>query len=106
MTFTIATEKVSLVKFSMYCMYVWLHVSVFLACDTIAVSIGPLDSRRLVFEWQGVGLADVHPVLFCLQILVVAFVFIVVLSLAVVGGGVAGQSWRRWHRGWTWVTET
>lgn len=87
MTLTIATDTVPLVRFSMYC--VCMCVSVFLACDTVAVSIGP-HSRRLVFEWQGVRLADVHPVLFCLQILVVAFVVIVVLGLAVVRGGVAG----------------
>lgn len=83
-----------------------MPVSVFLARDAIAVSVGPVDSRGLVFEWQGVGLADVHPVLFCLQILVVAFVLIVVFSLAVVGGGVAGQRWGRWHGGWSGVTET
>lgn len=84
----------------------YLRDSVFLARDNIAISIDPMCSRRLVFERQGVGLADVHPVLFCLQILIVAFVIIVVLSLAVVGGGVAGQSWRWWHRSWSRVTET
>lgn len=89
----------------MYCMCVHPRVSVFLACDTLADSIGPVDSRRLVFEWQSKGLADVHPVLLCLQILIVALV-IVVLGLAVVRGRVAGQSWRRWHRGWSRVTET
>lgn len=80
-------------------------VSVFLDRDTIAVPIGPKDSRRLVFEWRGVRLADVHPVLLCLQVLVVAFVFIVVLTLAVVWGGVARQSWGWRHRGGSGVTE-
>ena len=101
MTLTIATD--TLVRFNMY--WVCVCVSVFLACDTVAVPIGP-HSSRLVFYWQGVRLADVHPVLFCLQVLVVAFVVIVVLGLAVVGGGVAGQSWRGRHRGWSGVTET
>ena len=64
-----------------------------------------MDRRKLVFEWQGVGLADVHPILLCLQILVVAFVFVIVLSLAVMGGGMAGQRRGRWHRGWSGVTE-
>lgn len=82
-----------------------MRVSVFLARNTITVSIGHVHSRRLVFEWQSVGLADVHPVLFCLQILVVAFVFVVVLGLTVVRGGVAGQCRRWWHRGWSGVTE-
>lgn len=58
-------DKLSLVRFSMYCMYMCVSVSVFLAV-AIAVSISPMYSRRLVFEWQGVGLADVYPVLFCL----------------------------------------
>ena len=88
------------------CFCVFVCVSIFVTCDTISVPIGPMDRRKLVFEWQGVGLADVHPILLCLQILVVAFVFvIIVLSLAVMGGGMAGQRRGRWHRGWSGVTE-
>lgn len=105
---TISTDTVSLVRFSMYrnyILYVCICASVFLTGDTIAVPVGPKDSRRLVFEWCGVRLAYVHPVLLCLQILVVALVFIVVLSLAVVWGGVAGQGWGRRHRGRSRVAE-
>lgn len=78
--------------------------SVFLSSNAIAVSTGDGEGG-LVFEWHGVGLADVHPVLLCLQVLVVAVVFVVVLSFAVVGGGVARQG-RRWgHRGRSGVPE-
>lgn len=82
-----------------------VSVSVFLSHNTITISIGHMHSGRLVFEWQRVRLADVHSVLFCLQIFIVAFIFIIVLGLAVVRGGVAGQCWRWWHRGWSRVTE-
>lgn len=81
------------------------YVSVFLTRDTITVPIGPKDSRRFVFVWRGVRLADVHSVLFCLQVLVVALVFIVVLSLAVVWGGVARQGWGWRHRRRSGVAE-
>lgn len=74
-----------------------MQVSVFLGGDTIAVSIGNKEGG-LVFEWHDIRLADVHPVLLRLQVLVVAFVFVVVLSFAVVGGGVARQC-RRWGHG-------
>lgn len=77
-------------------------VSVFV---TVAVSTGGIDSSRLVFVWQSVGLADVHPIFLRLQVLVIAFIFIIVLGLTVVRGGVAGQCWRRWHRGWSRITE-
>lgn len=82
------------------------RLSVLLAdAVAVAVSVGPVQSR-LVFEGQAVRLADVHPVLLRLQVLVVALVvLVVVLSLAVVGGRVAGQSRRRWHGGRSWVTE-
>lgn len=71
-------------------------LSVFLGGDAVAVAVSVGDGEgRLVFEWRAVGLADVHPVLLCLQVLVVALVFVVVLGLAVVGGGVARE-----RRGW------
>lgn len=81
-------------------------VSVFHARHIVAVSIGPGDKAGLVFERQGVGLADVHLVLLGLQILVIAFVLFIVFSLAVVRGRVAGEGWRWWHGGWSGVTET
>lgn len=78
--------------------------SVFLSSDAIAVST--VDGEGgLVFERHRVRLADVHPVLLCLQVLVVAFVFVVVLSFAVVRRGVAGQGRRRGHGGRSGVTE-
>lgn len=79
-------------------------LSVFLSGVTLAVSIGDKEGG-LVFEGHDVGLADVHPVLLSLQVLVVAFVFVVVLGLAVVGGGVARQCWRWGHGGWPGVAE-
>lgn len=72
-------------------------VSVFLARHLDAVPVGSDDGNGLVFHRQGVGLADVHLVLFGLQVLVVALVILIVFSLAVVRGGVAGQGWRWWH---------
>lgn len=83
-------------------MCVFLCVSVLL--DTVAVPVGPVGSRNLVFERQGVG-PDVHPVLFSLQVFVVALFFIVVLSLTVMWGGVAGQGRRRRYGGGPGVTE-
>lgn len=74
-----------------------MQVSVFLGGDTVAVSIGNKEGG-LVFEWHDIRLADVHPVLLRLQVLVVAFVFVVVLSFAVVWGGVARQC-RGWGHG-------
>lgn len=79
-------------------------LSVFLGGITLAISIGD-EEGGLVFEGHDEGLADVHPVLLSLQVLVVAFVFVVVLGFAVVGGGVARQC-RRWgHRRWSGVAE-
>lgn len=72
-------------------------VSVFLARHLVAIPVGPDDADGLVFHRQRVGLADVHLVLFGLQVLVVALVIFVVFSLAVVRGGVTGQGWRWWH---------
>lgn len=87
-------------------MYVCVYagLSVFLSGVTLAVSIGNKEGG-LVFEGHNVGLADVHPVLLSLQVLVVAFVFVIVLGFAVVGGGVARQCWRWGHGGWSGVAE-
>lgn len=79
--------------------------SVFLGGDAVTVSIGDGEDGGLVFERHRVRLADVHPVLLGLQVLVVALVFVVVLSFAVVGRGVARQGRRRGHGGRSGVTE-
>lgn len=68
----------------MGCMFAFVCRSVFLARQLVAVRVGSQDCRDFVFNWHAVGLADVHSVLFCLQLLVVALVFLVVFSLAVV----------------------
>lgn len=108
----IATNK----SFTSEVLHDWMYVyvcvcrSVFLARQLVSVSVsvgvGSQDSRDFVFNWHGVGLADVHSVLFCLQLFVVALVFLVVFSLAVARRGVAGQSRRRRHRGRSGVAET
>lgn len=80
----------------------WTSTSVFV---TLAVSAGGDEGHRLVFVRQGVGLADVHPVLLRLQILVVALVLVVVLVLALARWRVAGERRRRRHGGRPRVTE-
>lgn len=76
--------------------------SVLLARLVLAAPVASEDG--FAFNRYGVGLADVHAVLFGLKLLVVTL--FVVFALAVVRGGVTGQSRRRRHRGWSRVAET
>lgn len=52
-----------------------------------------------------VRLADVKSVFLCLQLFIISFV-IVILRLAVMGGGVKRMGGGRRHRGGSWVSET
>lgn len=82
----------------------WVCVSVFLIDHTIAVPVGPMH-RRLIFERHAKGLANVHSVFLCLQILIIALVFVVILGFAVVRRRMARQCWGWRHRGRPGVTE-